>query len=285
MTNGTREIVETSVAVQGATLHMRSVHGRGPDVLIVHGWPESSVAWVPILERAAADGATVHAIDLPGVGGSTRGDTGTTKRELARVLAELAHAQGWQHPRLVGHDIGGMVAYAALRAAPVFERVAICNTVVPGVAPWDQVYGNPQVFHFHFHAVPKLPEQLVAGRERIYFDWFLDLLSDDPARISGDYRDAFAAAYQSRDALTAGFDWYRSLCDDAEHNAADTETVDTPVLYIRGDADPVDVDAYLDGFRAAGLTNVDAAILPHSGHSASLVSPDALWATIRDFAQ
>lgn len=279
-----REIVETDVTVRDASLHLRSVHGTGPEILIVHGWPESSVAWLPILERAAADGASVHAIDLPGVGGSTRGSTGATKHELAEILAELARERGWQHPRLIGHDIGGMVAYAALRAAPVFERVAICNTVIPGVAPWQQVYGNPQVFHFHFHAVPELPETLVAGRERAYFDWFLDLLSDDPARISDDMREAFAAAYRTREALTAGFDWYRTLPADAEHNAADTGQVDTPVLYIRGDADPVDVEAYLAGFRDAGLRNVESAVVPHSGHSASIESPDALWATIAAFA-
>jgi pimeloyl-ACP methyl ester carboxylesterase len=280
----TQQVVETDVALRDVNLHLRSVLGAGPEILIVHGWPESSVAWLPILERAAKAGATVHAVDLPGVGGSTRGSSGAGKHELAELLGELAKQLGWEHPRLVGHDIGGMVAYAALRAAPIFERVAICNTVIPGVAPWDKVYGNPQVFHFHFHAVPELPEQLVEGRERIYFDWFLDLLSDDPSRISDSYRDRFAAAYATREALTTGFDWYRALPDDAEHNAADTRPVDTPVLYIRGDADPVDVAAYLDGFRQAGLRDVDAAVVPHSGHSASLESPDALWQTIAAFA-
>lgn len=282
---GMTKILETDVEVRDATLHMRSVEGEGPDVLIVHGWPESSVAWVPILERAAEDGLAVHAVDLPGVGDSTRGSIGAGKKELATVLAELAETQGWRNPRMIGHDAGGMVAYAALRAAPVFEKVAICNTVIPGVAPWDKVYGNPHVFHFHFHAVPGLPEQLVQGRERLYFDWFLDFLSDDPARISNEYRDAFAAAYRTKEALKTGFDWYREMPKDAEDNAADTSPVDTPVLYIRGDADPVDVEAYLTGFREAGLTDVEAAIVPHSGHSASLESPDALWATIRGFTR
>lgn len=278
-------ISESDVRVRDANLHLRSVVGTGPEILIVHGWPESSVAWLPILERAAAAGRTVHAVDLPGVGGSTRGSTGAAKHELATLLAELAEVRGFEQPRLVGHDIGGMVAYAALRAAPVFERVAICNTVIPGVWPWEQVYGDPQVFHFHFHAVPELPEQLVAGRERVYFDWFLDLLTDDPSRVPDGFREAFAAAYGTPEALSAGFDWYRALPADAEHNTADTGPVTTPVLYIRGDADPVDVDAYLDGFRAAGLRDVDAAVVPHSGHSASIESPDALWATIADFTR
>ena len=54
---------------------------------------------------------------------------------------------------------------------------------------------------------------------------------------------------------------------------------------VRGDADPVDVDAYLDGLRAAGVTNVEAVVVPHSGHSASLESPHALWETIEAFAR
>lgn len=287
-------ITESDVHVRDVDLHLRSVDGEGPPILIVHGWPESSIAWLPILERAAASGRAVHAVDLPGVGGSSRGSTGGGKRELAALLGDLAQYQGWQHPRLIGHDAGGMIAYAALRAAPIFERIAICNTVIPGVDPWDHVYRNPQIFHFHFHAVPGLfhfhavpglPERLVEGRQRTYFDWFLDFLSDDPTRISDEMRDAFAAAYATPEALTAGFDWYRAMPQDAEDNAADTSPVDTPVCYLRGDADPVDVEAYLTGFRAAGLRNIEAAIIPHSGHSASLESPDALWTTIDAFTR
>jgi pimeloyl-ACP methyl ester carboxylesterase len=269
--------------VRDAELLLRSVEGEGPPTLIVHGWPETSFAWTPVLDRAATDGYAVHAVDLPGVGGSSRGSIGATKHDLALAMAELADHLGWEHPRLVGHDAGGMVAYAALRSAPVFEKVAICNTVIPGVAPWDDVYGNPDIFHFHLHAVPELPERMVAGRERTYFDWFLDFLTDDPSRIGEDYREAFATAYSTPEALTTGFDWYRAMPEDAEHNQRDTSAVATPLLYIRGDADPVDVGAYLDGFREAGVQHVDSAVVPHSGHSSSIESPDALWQIIRDF--
>ena len=57
------------------------------------------------------------------------------------------------------------------------------------------------------------------------------------------------------------------------------------ICYVRSDADPIDVDAYLDGFCAAGVTNVEAVVVPHSGHSASLESPHALWETIEAFAR
>lgn len=47
------KIIESNVGVRDARVHLRSVVGSGPDVLIVHGWPESSAAWLPVLERAA----------------------------------------------------------------------------------------------------------------------------------------------------------------------------------------------------------------------------------------
>lgn len=77
----------------------------------------------------------------------------------------------------------------------------------------DLQHGNPQVFHFHLHAVPTLPERLVASRERIHIEWFLDLLADDASRISESCCDSFAEEYRSHEALNAGLDWYRTLPD------------------------------------------------------------------------
>jgi hypothetical protein len=45
------------------------------------------------------------------------------------------------------------------------------------VAPWDAVERNPHIWHFAFHAVPELPEKLVAGNERAYFDFFYDAIA------------------------------------------------------------------------------------------------------------
>ena len=44
--------------------------------------------------------------------------------------------------------------------------------VAPGVEPWTKVQANPYIWHFAFHSIPVLPETLVAGRERPYFDYF-----------------------------------------------------------------------------------------------------------------
>lgn len=55
------------------------------------------------------------------------------------------------------------------------------NTVIPGVAPWSRLVAEPRIWHFAFHSIPQLPELLVSGRERAYFDYFYDLLAGDKA--------------------------------------------------------------------------------------------------------
>ena len=117
------------------------------------------------------------AIDLPGIGGSTDDATDGSKRQLAEVVRRLIAALELDHPTIVGHDAGGMVAYAYLRSFTDLDRVVIMDTVIPGVDPWDDVLRNPYVWHFAMHSIPALPEHLVRGREREYFDYFFDALS------------------------------------------------------------------------------------------------------------
>jgi pimeloyl-ACP methyl ester carboxylesterase len=93
---------------------------------------------------------------------------------------------------LVGHDIGGMVAYAHLRAYQDLARAVIMDIVVPGVAPWEEFLRQPFLWHFALHAVAGLPERLVQDRQEEYFDYFYTVLPADLAKISGDARRAYA---------------------------------------------------------------------------------------------
>jgi len=110
------------------------------------------------------------------------------------------------------------------------------STVIPGIDPWDEVLRNPRIWHFAMHPIPARPERLVQGRQREYFDFFYDVLSPDPTRITAPARAAYAQAYaQDSAALSAGFNWYRTLAQDAIDNqeASRQAAVTTPVLYVR----------------------------------------------------
>ncbi|MFB4300833.1 alpha/beta fold hydrolase [Actinomadura sp. NTSP31] len=253
----------------------------GRPFLFLHGWPESWRTWTGVME-AAPSGARLIAIDLPGIGASTGPSTGGSKLELASLVHGLVERLELADLTLVGHDAGGMVAYAHLRRYDT-ARVVIMNTVVPGVAPWDDVLRDPYVWHFGLHAVPSLPETLVRGREREYFDYFYAVLSVDPSRITPESRAAHAAAYTGT-SLTAGFDLYRAFAQDEKDNAAFTDPTSTPLLYLRGDGEGSDIDAYAQGFRDAGVRDVTTATVQDAGHFAQEEQPAQVWSRIASFA-
>jgi pimeloyl-ACP methyl ester carboxylesterase len=112
---------------------------------------------------------------------------------------------GLQNVTLVGHDIGGMVVYVYLHAYPgELHRAVIMNVAVPGIDPWSEVTRNPHIWHFAFHAVPELSEQLVVGHQAAYFAFFYDALSAIPGAVDKQARKAFVEAYSSPRRCTLG---------------------------------------------------------------------------------
>ncbi|GGG08770.1 hypothetical protein GCM10007304_23560 [Rhodococcoides trifolii] len=182
-------------------------------------------------------------------------------------------ALGLTDVTLVGHDMGGMVAYSYLREHDLRQAV-IMDVVIPGVPPWEQVLANPYIWHFAFHSIPGLPETLVAGRQFEYFGFFFENLATVPIEHAA--RLDYARAYDDPRALSAGFDFYRAFAADAVANAGPRE-VSAPLLYLRGDAEHGDIDAYAQGFQDNGIENVSTAIIGGSGHFAPDEAPRAVW--------
>lgn len=279
------EFRHSHIPVGDGSLHIAEAgdpHGR--PFLFLHGWPQSWRAWQGVMRHAAPEARAV-AVDLPGIGESTTTSDGT-KSHVADLVHELVTAMGLRGATLVGHDAGGMAAYSYLRRYRDVARVAILDVVVPGVPPWEAVVRNPSVWHFGFHATPGLPETLTRGRQAVYFDHFFDILTVDHARITPQARAAYAAAYGSDAALTAGFDLYRAFPEDARHNAAygASQPVATPLLYVRGEHSGGDIGAYAEGFHGAGITQLTTAVVPGSGHFVAEEAPAELWRLLRNWA-
>jgi pimeloyl-ACP methyl ester carboxylesterase len=271
-----------------ASIHIVEGGSPGqPAVLFVHGWPESSAAFEQIMLRLS-DRAHVLAMDLPGIGGSTPAPASGNKRTLARCVRGVIAALGLQQVSVVGHDVGGQIVYAFLHAFPSeLRRAVIMNVAVPGVAPWADIKRSPAIWHFAFHAIPDLPETLVTGRQAEYFAYFYDRLSARAGGVPQRAREVYAKAYARTEALRAGFDWYRAFPEDERNNmAVERQTVDTPVLYLRGTKDPgVGVDRYVEGLRHGGLTNVEAGEIADSGHFAPDEQPEAVARALERFLE
>jgi pimeloyl-ACP methyl ester carboxylesterase len=273
------------IDLDGSIVH--AVEGgpaSAPAIVFLHGWPQSWAAFEPVM-RALERDAHVVAIDLPGIGGSTTPPRSNDKRTLAGYVHRAIDQLGLRGVTLVGHDAGGMITYAYLRAYPgALARAAILNVVIPGIEPWSKVIANPMIWHFAFHAVPGLPESLVRGREAEYFDYFFDAIAADRDAISGAARAIYAAAYARPEALRTGFEWYRAFAQDVKDNAVSRgRALDTPVLYLRGDRDGGDLETYVREFHAAGLHGLRGERIASCGHFLPDEQPAALAAALRRF--
>jgi pimeloyl-ACP methyl ester carboxylesterase len=271
--------------VGGLTLACRKA-GRSSDpcLVLLHGWPQTGLAWEGVLPELGKDNYAL-AFDLPAVGDSRGAPRSAEKAEIADIILKGAAAAGGKSIIVVGYDVGGMIAFACARDHGArIDGAVVMNTVIPGVDPWTKILSDPRIWHFAFHQIPELPETLVAGHERAYFDFFFNVMASDPKHLPDARREAYAKGYVRREALQAGFDWYRTMPKDAEHNARRVN-IETRMLYLRGDAGAAGkvVDEYVAGLKNAGVVNLDSGVLPNSGEYAPEEAPGALVEALRRF--
>jgi len=272
-----------NVCVGELTLACRTAgKSEQPALVLLHGWPHSSALFTGVMDVLAAD-HYVLAFDLPDVGESHGAPVCSDKRTLADLVLSAAEALGATSIVMAGLDVGGMIAFAAARDhAQRIRSAVVCNTVIPGIEPWSKVIADPSIWHFAFHNVPQLPEILVAGHQRRYFDFFFDFLAGDKRALTEELRDEFTRAYVRPESLSAGFEWYRAFAADARHNAS-FKKIEVPMLYLRGDADGRSIDDYVAGLRAAGVVNLRSATVTGSGEYLPVEAAAEFTRVLRDF--
>src|ERR1700685_694234 len=163
---GGAKFVSRDADVDGVKLHY-TTGGSGPAVVLLHGYAETSRMWTPILPVLGAK-FTVIAPDLPGIGDSSMRADGLDMKTSAIRIHALVRSLGVTKARVVGHDIGLMVAYAYAALFPAeVEKLVLMDAFLPGVRGWEAIYNDPHIWHFRFNG--PTPEALVQGRENIYF--------------------------------------------------------------------------------------------------------------------
>src|SRR6266404_2497990 len=118
--------------VDGLKLHY-TMGGHGPAVVLLHGFAETSRMWTPIFPLLA-EKFTVIAPDLPGIGDSSIPADGLDMKTAAIRIHALVKSLGVTKARVVGHDIGLMVAYAYAAQFPSeTEKLVLMDAFLPGV--------------------------------------------------------------------------------------------------------------------------------------------------------
>ncbi|KWX65949.1 hypothetical protein ASJ79_27290 [Mycobacterium sp. NAZ190054] len=263
--------------MQLSRTRMHYVHGgAGPAVVLLHGFPQDWYEWRTVMPRLARQ-HTVIAVDLPGIGGSGIPGAGYDAETMADDVCDLVGRLGLGSVHIVGHDVGGWVAYAFARKHPaVTARITVLETLIPGT----RRFGDPRVdvplWHGEFHMVPALPEALVSGRQAVYFKHFFDIGTRTTDVITDDGIEHYARSYGDDARLHAAFEMYRAVPRNIEFALRHRDPISAPLLLAGGEHvfGPGMVDTADELRTDFGWANVSARVLSGAQHYIVEEHPD-----------
>ncbi|HEU4664576.1 MAG TPA: alpha/beta hydrolase [Dokdonella sp.] len=254
----------TDMPVTGGAQYVRT-GGKGPAVLLLHGFGDTGDMWQPLAEALVKDHRVIVP-DLRGMGLSSHPEGGYEKTAQARDLAAILDALHVESVQLVTHDIGNMVGYAFAAQYPQrVSRWAVMDAPLPGLGTWEKQLVNPKTWHFNFRG-PDV-ERLVAGRERILLDRFYNDLSANPAGIDEATRVHYAELYARpgaiHDALGGQFAAFAQDAQDNKALFAKVGKLHMPILAIGGDHS---YGAAMQTELESVADHVDGAVIANAGH-------------------
>ena len=262
------------------------IGGDGPPLLLVHGWPENWYQYRAVMPALARD-FTVIAVDQRGMGLTDKPEGGYDSATLANDLVALMDALGYQRFSVVGLDTGMVISYALAADHP--ERVArlvVGEAPLPGVTDPRSLplflpgAAVPRVWHLAFNRLDGFSEQLVRGREDLFFGFIFDAeatvkLPDYAVRY---YAGGFAS---SPAALRASFGFYRAWDATTEQNRRRKATrLTMPVLAVGGETSSGDTTRAL---MQTVADDVQGAVFADAGHFVAEEAPEQMIAALTRF--
>jgi len=208
-----------------------AIGGDGPPLLLLHGYPETHLAWHAVAPRLA-ERFTVVCPDLRGYGESDKptGDEAHetyAKRTMARDVLTLMRTLGHERFAVAGHDRGGAVGYRlALDHPDAVARLAVLS-IIPTIEMWSALEGQAGLAAYHLYLLAQpadFPERLIGANPDQFLTHTLDGWCGTPGAIVSEARTAYTSAFRDPRALHAICEDYRANASiDVAHDAADRE--------------------------------------------------------------
>jgi pimeloyl-ACP methyl ester carboxylesterase len=263
--------------------------GDGPTVVLLHGYPQTWYSWRKVMPELSQR-YTVVAPDLRGAGDSGAPADGYDKKTLAGDVHGLLAQLGLDESvRVIGHDIGAMVAYAYAAQHPdSVERLVFCEAVIPDEGIYQMpvlTADGPGHWNFGLFNVGNgsFPEGLVAGRELAWVRGYMITQAKRPEAIDEQSLREYARCLLDDEHLRASFAYFRMLNQDMADNAEYAKTrLPMPVLAIGassslGDTVAAQVTRYAQ--------NVRISVIDDAGHYLFDEQPDELSRQVLDFLE
>jgi haloacetate dehalogenase len=248
-----------TVETDGARIFLRT-GGKGPPLLLVHGYPQTHVIWHKVA-LALAEHFTLVIPDLRGYGQSSVPDSDPehfaySKRAMANDMVAVMAALGHERFDVAGHDRGGRVGYRlALDHPGCVDKLAVLD-IVPTHTMWHDLTATSamKTYHWMFLAQPEpFPETLIGARPMYYLDHTIASWTKTQSLDAFDPRalEHYRAFFSEPDRIHATCEDYRAgqtydLAAD-EADVAAGKRIACPLLALWGAA----------GIPAGGLSPLD----------------------------
>jgi haloacetate dehalogenase len=249
---GDATFATSSLKVSGNAMFVRR-YGKGPGILMVHGFPRTSLMW-RFLAPKLAENHTVICVDLraygrSGVPASTDDHFPYSKRAMANELVEVMRQLGFPNFTLIGHDRGGRVSYRlALDHPNVVERLAVFD-VIPILEAWARTDARFARTYWPWILLSQqepLPESYLLGApEAVFRNPF------GQGSFGREVLDEYVSTYRDPSRVHGICEEYRAAATvDVEHDRADKEAgrrIECPTLHLWAEGGPLDTFYGKDG--------------------------------------
>ena len=240
------------VAVSGNTIFVRR-YGKGPAILLVHGFPRTSLMWRSVAPQLA-ENHTVICVDLrayghSGIPASADDHFPYSKRAMARELVDVMNKLGFSTFALIGHDRGGRVSYRmALDHPNNVERLAVFD-VIPILEAWSRSDSRFTQTYWPWSLLAQkepLPESYLLGAPEAAFHNPFGHGSFGPEVLQ-----EYVSTYRDSARVHGICEEYRAAATiDVQHDRADKEVsrrIECPMLHLWAEGGPLDTFYAKDG--------------------------------------
>jgi haloacetate dehalogenase len=280
------------VAGAGAEINLR-IGGKGPALLLLHGYPQTHAMWHKLAPRLAED-YTVVCPDLRGYGDSSKPATTPDHapyafRSMAADMAAVMTTLGFDRFYLAGHDRGGRVSHRlTLDHQPRVKKVAVLD-IVPTLHLYENV--NQQVatgyYHWFYLIQPDpMPERMIGADPEFYFRKKTGQWSGAGHAFDPEAMAEYLRCFQGETIHASCEDYRAAASIDLVHDRADREAgkrVSCPMLVLWGSKGLMDKAYDVLGTWRDRVSGPLSGHAVNSGHFLPEEAPEETYAALRQF--
>ncbi|MGX9357403.1 alpha/beta fold hydrolase [Roseobacteraceae bacterium S113] len=233
--------------------------GSGPALILIHGVGLRAEAWAAMLP-ALSTRFEVHAIDMPGHGGSPQTGCVDMSDYVSKIMEYMSHLK--YHVNIAGHSMGAILA---------LELAAALPKQVTSVAALNGIYRRSDVARDAVRArAAALPREGTSDPTKTLERWF----GAAPEGALREARDACGNWLRGVDPV--GYkSAYTAFAESDGPSDALLDALRCPALFLTGAQDP-NSTSEMSRAMAARVSHGRAVILEDAAHMAPMTHPDAV---------